>query len=675
MTDLLLNKHTFVTRFGSSDPRNAVLTRLHALVTEPAADDGLEWLQDLMDWLFESGAVPGAQEPETALEARTRLLMTCIDELPGFAQRLRDTGARALANTSATHLFTDTGIPTHAAFWREVLDRSSRGLLPPPPVGRELSRLVGRLFSSEERAEWLLHMPHATRRKLTHALGLAEAAARALEPGIRDAQTLLATRIATHGVSDDLRRRLPALTLEASPFLALPAQVAELQRGETQLARVDKTITAAHAALNEVTRSLDDTGISIDLVFRLELVHSLLTRLSQLLSLSFALEEAKELAQVQLERELIMGTVNDRSLRALVSSSTRLLARRVVERAGTSGEHYVTRTRTEQREMLHAAVGGGAITAMMVLLKFFIGHAHAPPLFDALLIGGNYALGFVAMQLLHFALATKQPAMTAATIAGAIEAQRGEERPELSGLVDLIARASRTQFAALVGNVLAAAPFSLAVALVFRTVTGHDVLSPEYAAKTIQAHHPLFSATIFSAAMTGVWLWASSLLAGAAENYFVLRELPGAFATSRTLRKTLGTARAAKLSRFLTTNIQGFGGNVGFGLLLGFMPLLFHLVGIPLEVRHVTFVTGQLTYAVVAEGLSALARNEVLLALLSVPLVGALNFSVSFAFALFVALRARGLGLRGQLALARAVGKRFVTRPLEFFLAPKHPSP
>ena len=86
MTDLLLNKHTFVTRFGSSDPRNAVLTRLHALVTA-GADDGLEWLQDLMDWLFESGSVPGMQENESPVDARTRVLVSCTEGLPGFAER------------------------------------------------------------------------------------------------------------------------------------------------------------------------------------------------------------------------------------------------------------------------------------------------------------------------------------------------------------------------------------------------------------------------------------------------------------------------------------------------------------------------------------------------------------------------------------------------------------
>ena len=129
--------------------------------------------------------------------------------------------------------------------------------------------------------------------------------------------------------------------------------------------------------------------------------------------------------------------------------------------------------------------------------------------------------------------------------------------------------------------------------------------------------------------------------------------------------------RTTRLSRFLTEQASGFGGNIGFGMLLGFMPMLFVLVGLPLEVRHVTFVAGQLVYAGLQLGPAALTRPDYLLALLSIPMVGFINFTVSFAFAIVVALRARGLGVRGQLALARAVLKRLFSSPSAFFVAPK----
>ncbi|MFZ5439086.1 MAG: gliding motility protein [Myxococcota bacterium] len=669
--NLLLDRNTFVTRFGSSDSNDRVLRRLHALVTAEAAAD-VEWLEDLVDWLFERGAVPGAREGEDAQATRLRLLLTAAEEIPAFSERLRATVVRVLAASSATLLFTDTGIPTHFGFWRELTDRFSKNVLPAPPVGREVSRLLGRLIDSSARADWFLTLPLATRQQLFRATGLeSDAVRRALEPGMRDAVLLLAARIAMQGVSDDLRKRLPALTVSGSPFLALPELASGLLAGQVPLARVSTALEACSQCLRDVSKTLDATGISIDLVFRLELLQALLTRLSQLTQLLFGLEEGRQLAQAQLERALVRGTVDDRSLSALWSSSTRLLARRVVERAGTSGEHYVTKTRSEQRQMLDAAAGGGAVTALMVFTKFFVGFAHAPPFFDALLVGLNYAWGFVLMQLLHFALATKQPSMTAATIAGAIEAQKGETSPELGPLVDLVARASRTQFAALLGNVFIVIPFALAIALGFDALLGHHVLDASYAEKIVRIHHPIRSATIFSAAMTGVWLWVASLMAGGVENWFVLRELPGAIASSRLLRRVFGAPRTTRIARFLTEQISGFGGNVGFGLLLGFMPMLFVLVGVPLEVRHVTFVTGQLTYAAASLGPGVFTRPDFLLALLSVPMVGLINFAVSFAFAIVTALRARGLGVRGQLHLLRAVLQRLVSRPTEFFLAPK----
>lgn len=676
---LLLDRNTFLTRFGSSDPNNRVLRRLHELATAEEAwleQNGVEWLEDLVDWLFDRGEAPGRHAGETELELRTRLLMTAAEELPPFAENLRRVMLDVLARSSATLLFTDTGVPTNFGFWTELVSRFSENFLPAHPVGREVSRLLARLIDSPERADWLLSMPQSTRTRLSSLLGLdTEAVKRALEPGLREAALVIASRIAMQGVSDDLRKRMPDVPVASSPFLLLPEHVKGLLKGELTLAPLQATVTACRVCLRDVTASLDRTGISIDLVFRLELINALLTRLSHLVTILHGLEEARELAIVQLERELIRGAVSDRTLTELWQSSTRLLARRVVERAGTSGEDYITRTRSEQQAMLDAAAGGGAITALMVFTKFFIGYAHPPPFFEALFVGLNYAWGFVAMQLCHFALATKQPAMTAATLAGAIEAhQKDEEKPELAPLVDLVARASRTQFTALIGNVFVVIPFAICVGLLFQAFSGHHVLNTEYAEKVVRTHHPIFSVTIFSAVMTGVWLWAASLLAGAGENYFVLRELPGAIATNRFLRGLIGQKRTEQLSRFLTAQASGFGGNVGFGMLLGFMPMLFVLVGLPLEVRHVTFVTGQLAYAAIALGPDVFTRGDFLVALISIPMVGLINFAVSFAFAIVVALRARGIGLSGQVSLARAVISRFFASPKAFFLAPPEPS-
>lgn len=156
---LLLDKNTFLTRFGVTDPRNRVLRRLHVLlVADPSyvADNPIEWLEDLTAWIFERGRAPGARDGESEVDTRTRLLLTAAEEIPPFAEMLRGSVLRVLMGSTSTHLFTDTGIPTHYGFWRELADRFSKNILPTPPVGREVSRLLTRLFSTEERADWVL---------------------------------------------------------------------------------------------------------------------------------------------------------------------------------------------------------------------------------------------------------------------------------------------------------------------------------------------------------------------------------------------------------------------------------------------------------------------------------------------------------------------------------------
>jgi site-specific recombinase len=260
--------------------------------------------------------------------------------------------------------------------------------------------------------------------------------------------------------------------------------------------------------------------------------------------------------------------------------------------------------------------------------------------------------------------------MTAATLARAIEQRQGEAAASLEPLVDMVARASRTQLAALVGNVGTVIPVVVLIDLIAQWTSGRHVLDASGAQRVVTVHHPLTSGTLIFAAATGVCLFLASLIAGAVENWFVVNELAGALASNRLLRRLVGREKARTFAARTMSQVAALGGNVGFGLLLGFMPLIFKLVGVPMDVRHVTFVMGQLTYAGMFHGAELVFVPGYFWALLAVPLVASINFGVSFALALIVALRSRGLGLKAQLDLGRAVLGRFVRAPKAFFVAP-----
>ncbi len=102
-------------------------------------------------------------------------------------------------------------------------------------------------------------------------------------------------------------------------------------------------------------------------------------------------------------------------------------------------------------------------------------------------------------------------------------------------------------------------------------------------------------------------LFLSSLAAGWADNWFVLRDLEQGIATSRGLCAALGRGRMARAARWLRENVSGLAGNVSLGLLRGMTPALGHAFGLPLDLRPVTLSAGFLAASTSASA-SALYR-------------------------------------------------------------------
>jgi site-specific recombinase len=282
----------------------------------------------------------------------------------------------------------------------------------------------------------------------------------------------------------------------------------------------------------------------------------------------------------------------------------------------------------------------------------------------------NYAGSFLLMQALGFTLATKQPSMTAAALAASMRATAAQK--DLTGLVSMIARITRSQLAAAVGNIGMVIPTAVGFDMVYRHLMGHGFLDQEMASYVIHSLHPTESGTIFYAALTGVLLWGSSVGAGWLENWAVYRRLPEAIAEHR-IKRFVGRRVTHWASRVFSHNISGVGGNTTLGILLGLTPIAGKFFGLPLDVRHVTLSTGALTLAICAVGPETLTASDFMAAALGIAIIGALNFGVSFVLALMVALRAREIERRDRLRLLASVIITFFRSPLQFLFPPRAP--
>lgn len=692
-----------------------------------------EALIAIAKWVRTGGEVPaiqGALPLERGSVRRLRMLVEALVQFPALRGRFSRLVQSLVSEQSALHLFARLGIPGDRGLLTETIDRLSRRLMPQPIDEQDITQLVAWMFPSRYDAHWMSNLPaglivqfielvrnpiHATPSFDSDApagprsrfpsrgdlpLGalpsIPEVSPSSIVPAsmtfsvflplriaLLDAVLLLASRVSSAGLSDDLRARSSqSRSLKDSPFFKLPRSIDALlatpRHDTNEIAawaeECGTLVAECRVAASEVQAHLEDAGVSIDVVYRLELIERSLRRIELLIEVLVPQDrESQAVRAVNLLIILLEERRRDLSLTDIVRTNTRLLARKVIERAGLTGEHYITATPGEFFKMFLSAAGGGVLTAGTAALKNFISHLHRPPLQEGLLATANYAGSFTAMQLLGFTLATKQPGMTGAALAGALK----EGGTNYDAVVTTIARLTRSQLAAAAGNVLLVIPACFALNYYWLRTYGEPFLhDAAYAEKTMLSLHPTKSGTIAFAALTGVILWLSSLAAGWLENWAVYRRLPEAIAEHR-LRRVVGHRVTSWASRFFAKNISGFGGNMAIGAMLGLFPIIGAFAGAPIEVRHVTLSTGTLTLCVLSLGRGGegfpnisdvVALPDFKAACAGIGIILLLNLGVSFFLAFAMALRAREVTFFQALRLFGAVFVGFFKNPFRFFL-------
>jgi site-specific recombinase len=163
-------------------------------------------------------------------------------------------------------------------------------------------------------------------------------------------------------------------------------------------------------------------GSSVSVAHLLERLEQTLGRIEQIMSILTTTETIEvERKSLALWQSLIVSAIDKNSLYALMRNSLAMLSRSITENKSDHGEHYISRGKSSFYALFRSAAGAGFIIALMALLKISIVNMGFSPLKETVLTSLNYGLGFVLIHLLHFTIATKQPAMTAASFASEVE--------------------------------------------------------------------------------------------------------------------------------------------------------------------------------------------------------------------------------------------------------------
>jgi site-specific recombinase len=608
-------------------------------------------------------------------------MLDCLESAGEDHERFGAALAAFFSGVDATNLVGVAGIPGQRGFFNEFSDRLAGHLLPAPHDGRDLRELSHRLYSTRQETEQLREVPQELFHRLVAALAAAPPAGAwdGLRGAFADGFRLLLTRVESEGLSPKLRSRATACPVSASPFhhagaaggALLAAWLADADLSEPAAA-FRTVLTACSEELRIVQEHLDGSGVSVDIVFSLEVIERCLTRATLMTEIMEAPDgPMRSRAIHRLLYRLVQSASEDRSLRHLVGWNMKLLGRKIVDRSSETGEHYIARTRSEYRHIWLAAAGGGALTVGTAAVKTMIHAWHLEELPEGLLYGLNYAVSFLLLQHLGLMLATKQPAATAARLAAIIRHSDGEDREQAVAVA--FSQLTRSQLAAAVANVVVVAVGASAFSWLFLTLTGRPFMAHEEVVDTLRVMSPINSFTVWYAALTGVVLWLASVAGGWFENWCVYHRLaegiarhPARTAWQRRLRQRIGDA--------LSRHAAGWGTNVSLGLMLGMAPEVGRITGLPFDVRHVTLSSGVVSLAASGVDVNPLLR-WLWLAIGGVGVMFVLNLSVSFACSLFSAARAYDLPARDLLGLLKGIGRRLLRTPFAFVRPPRATAP
>lgn len=629
------------------------------------------WLVRLTQWL-RHGPIGSAAEGATPRPVlRLKLLLNALDQHAGHREQVRSLLQVFWREIDIASLFGSVGLAPRTSLAAALKHRLALRLLPATPDTDDLAALFPLLFEDGD-ADWLDALDDATLARVVELLRPDDQPR--WRQGALEAMVHLASAVQAAAFTPSMRLRMDRTLLADEPFAQLARATAAvrdaLDAGDTAEAlRAASFLRALLQRCRDAAASirghLQEYGISVDLLFEADQLRARTLRLESLLDATLAAAPREGLRLVQ---SLVWAQARSRSLRALWLQHNALLARQVTERSAETGEHYITRDRAAYRDMLRRAAGGGAVIALTTFGKFGIVALGLTAFWAGFWAGVNYAASFVVVMLLHWTVATKQPAMTAPAMA--LKLAGGARSPEqVEDFVDEVTHLLRSQVAGIAGNLALCAPLVWLGQVASTAWFGAPLVGAASAGHVLH-DLTLLGPTAFFAAFTGVLLFASAGIAGWAENRFVLHRLDSAIAWHPRLVAWVGRPRAERWSRWWRNHVSGLAGNISLGLMLGLVPAVAAFFGLGLQVRHVTLSTGQLAAALGALGPGLLAQPVFWWCVAGIAATGVLNVTVSFWLAFRTALRSQGIALHERSAIRAAIRRRLLRAPLSFLWPP-----
>lgn len=485
-----------------------------------------EYKADEVDLLAELVDIYRPAKPELSTVSISNLLLL-LNERSEYAEKLAMYLIMLLRNKKFSQILTDAGILADTDFLHEVKKRLFAKLIPDQPPKDTLGYVLNQVFFRKNDPVWIKSIPEEELGDLFDILkfntiyvsGHSESPLAEL----LFAMEVIIHRISGRALESDVIKMVPEYESLESPFLAfqrefamLSQRLVESQSNYASPQDLDyKQVLVLHHQCEDYVRNAfrnsDKYGISLRVNQNLLRIRQQLERLATLLPL-LVLEKPEDAKEntIRLACSLITYNCIKDNVRKLIGESTQLLSYEVTQHTANTGEHYITRDRKDFFMMFLRAGGGGIIVGILCIIKVLLGKLNTSEFGHAFLYSMNYALGFIAIYVLGFTLATKQPAMTASALVRALETgrknQEADEEEKHRVFAEFFARVFRSQFIAFVGNVIMAFPVALLFIWLIDISFHYNIAQTKWPTLILDLS-PVHSLAILHAAIAGVFLF------------------------------------------------------------------------------------------------------------------------------------------------------------------------
>lgn len=674
--------------FSLHDVLRRELSRiLQSIETEKQTPD-ITLFKRLLDHLRENS------DDDVSANEHMSIFIRLLRDNPNWADGLCVFLLNLIGNYRQTVVFTDMGVLSDASFLSQFHALLGQRVLPPVPDDKDLVSLFHLLFESETRAwielvneRWwlelviLLNPPAGT-----------ETVVNQLKINVLKSITILSHRISGIGLHTDMIKVFPNALSNQNTFIELTHEVREfvehyeanyLSQHQQNLpikpadsSQIFVLTDQSQEILQNIRRRIHKTGITIRTTNILVRLEQNIQRLELLLTILSADRNSQKKALVELIHTLYEGSYSRSSFKYLFGINTALLSRKVTENASKVGEHYISTDKKGYQKMYKKAAIGGLLIGFMATLKIFASHLDIALFGIAFIYSMIYGLGFVLIHIVGGTVATKQPAMTAAMIASTISEATGRKAEQMTKLAELVVDILRTQFIAIMGNVSIAMPVALAISLFWFYVLGEPLVSIKKSDYLLHELNPFTSLAVFHAAIAGVYLYISGLIAGYYDNLAVHSRIGDRLRAHPKLKTWLNPIRLEKVSHFVESNLGAIMSNFLFGVFLGSTGTIGIILGLPLDIRHIAFSSANFVHGIFNMYANTGVLPDIgiiLVSLLGVMVIGMINLMVSFSLALITALRARNVKMFEWKYLFGLVASHLVSQPSDFFIPREEP--